>query len=343
MRFESITVSDIALSMNLTVSALYDFAQNLDDGFHPTRLSRERGKFRQIDAPKPGVKKKLRKLHRFLQRNAPAHPCAHGGAKGRSTFTSARLHLGKRFVVTRDIRDCYPSISRFALQESLARLGFADDAASLLSKLLTVRNRVAQGSPVSPDAINLYFYKTDRALSAYCRSKRLSYGRNSDDFVISGDSQFAAELPGNAIAKQISALGLVINEDKLRKRGFQPNHKPQFVHGLVVNNRRGLRIAPAQAKEGVELAEAFVRGSKVVSPESLQGLAYKRSRVVGWMHYCRQADFGPAQHIRKLLDAGDRNVRRALTELRLRSRKKWWLALPASSNLRKRSPQPIAS
>lgn len=326
MKVAAMTVADIAAALEMSESALWRLARNMQDAFWPTRRKRVRGKVREIDAPKPVAKRILRKLHRFLQRTVRPHPCAHGGAKSRSCFTSARRHLGRRYVVTRDVRDCYPSISQSELKRRLRRMGFRSDVALLLSLLCTVRGRVAQGSPVSADALNMYLYDADRALAAACGYKGAQYSRTYDDLVISVQSPAMAEWPGDAMRKQIEKHGLSINTRKLRKNGFQARHQEQRVHNLRVNNKRGVTIVPEQSAKALALAESYLRGAKVVSADSLESLAYKRSKLAGWMYYTRQADFGPARQVRRLLEAGDRHVIHVLAKYGLSARRnKWWI------------------
>jgi hypothetical protein len=322
----NVTVGDIANAMELTERQVWALARNMERAFWSTRRKNVRGKVREIDPPKRETRRVLRRLHRFLQRKLRAHPSVHGGARSRSCFTSARSHLGRRYVVTRDIKNAYPSITQEALKQRLGRMGFRSDVALLLSRLCTVKGRLAQGSPVSSDALNLFLYDGDRALSAACGRRRANYSRTYDDMVISIDSARMAEWPGDTMRKHIENHDLSVNARKLRRNGFQPQHHEQRVHNIAVNNKRGTRIVDEQAKKGVALAESYIRGAKVVGPDSLEGLAYKRSQVTGWMHYCRQADFGPARHIRRLLDAGDRHVQRALAAVALTPhRGKWWV------------------
>lgn len=324
-----LTVSDIAHVMGLDVGQVWGLARNMDRAFYPTRRKRVRGKIREIDAPKPVTKRTLRKLHRFFQRRLGAHPSVHGGARSRSCFTSARQHLGRRYVVSRDVKDAYPSISQQALKGRLLGLGFRADVALLLSLLCTVRGRLAQGSPVSSDALNFFFYDSDRALSAACRRRGARYSRTYDDMVISVNLPSMAEWPGELMRRHIENHGLSINPRKLRKSGFKPRHHEQRVHNLVVNNKRGVRVPDEHAQRAVKLVEAYLRGTKVVSSGSLERLAYLRCQVTGWMHYCRQAEFGPARHIRRLLDAGDLHVQHALSAAGLvPNRKKWWVVCP---------------
>lgn len=326
MHPRSVTIDEIARAVSLSESHLWALGRNMDRAFCPTRRKNVRGKVREIDAPKRMTRRILRRLHRFFQRKLRAHSSVHGGARSRSCFTAARKHMGRRYVVTRDIKNAYPSITQGALKHRLLRLGFRSDVALLLSLLLTVKGRLAQGSPVSSDALNFFLFDADRALSAACGKRGANYSRTYDDMVISVNSPRTAEWPGIAMRRQIENHGLQINLKKHREGGFQPSHYEQRVHSIVVNNKRGLRINGMQARHAVELAQSYIRSAKVVSHNSLEALAFKRSQVTGWMHYCRQAEFGPARHIRRLLDSGDRHVERALTEVGLIPyRNKWWL------------------
>ena len=133
--------------------------------------------------------------------------------------------------------------------------------------------------------------------------------------------------------KQIGALGLTINQRKLQRAGFRPAHREQRVHNLVVNSRHGVRIPAEQVKKVTDLAESYLRGAKVVSANTLESLAQKRSEVTGWMYYCQQAEFGPAKRIRQMLDAGDRHVLRALKATNLGAHhRKWWVIAPPNRN-----------
>ncbi len=330
MHPSALTVDEIARAMGLGIPDIWTLARNMDRAFWPTRRKRVRGKEREIDSPRPYEKYLLRKLHRFMQKNLRAHKSVHGGTKRRSCFTSAREHLGRRYVVTRDVQNAYPSISRTALKSRLLKLGFRSDTALLLSLLCSVHGRLAQGSPVSSDAMNLFFFDADRAIAAACGTIGAAYSRTYDDMVISLDSRARAEWPGGIMRKQIDALGLTINQKKLQKAGFRPGHCEQRVHNLVVNSRHGVRIPAEQVKKATDLAESYLRGAKVVSANTLESLAQKRSEVTGWMYYCQQADFGPAKNIRRMLDAGDRHVLQALkaANLGVRHRKWWVMAAP---------------
>src|SRR5439155_1925638 len=122
-QFTKITPSDIAGAMDLETWQVWRLAKCLVLYFRPSRKQRVGKKYRLIDPVNWWLKKRFRKLHRWLQRERLAHPRAFGGVVGRSCFLHADRHLGRKFVWTRDISDCFPSISPEAMRAALLVLG----------------------------------------------------------------------------------------------------------------------------------------------------------------------------------------------------------------------------
>ncbi len=297
----------------------------------------KKGKSRIIDPPKPEAKRLFRRLHRYLTRHIPAHGGAHGGVRGRSCFTSARKHLGKRHVVIRDVDNCYPSISTEQLRQEMLRNRYRSDVAWLLSRLFTVHGRIPQGSPLSSDALNIFLYRSDNVISSACGRHAAEYGRVYDDHVASFDADEFVDIVEEIMERQIAKAGLEINRRKCEINGHQPAHRRQLVHGLVVNSKRGIRIAPEQSKKALHAAESYLASARVVDADSIQMVAYKRQVVHGWMHQCRQAEHSPAKQIYRLLKAGDRKVEARLKQHGLaRFCKAWWV------NSKRKNPRLIA-
>ena len=135
MNPNGVTVKGVADALRLSESATWSFAHAIESYYKPRRLQRVGKKHRPIDAMTKVGKKRLRFLHRWFQRRRMFHPTAHGGVSGRSCFTSAARHLGKKFVWTRDASNCFPSISPTVFEAELVNLGFAVDVAKLLTLL----------------------------------------------------------------------------------------------------------------------------------------------------------------------------------------------------------------
>ncbi|MEX1027040.1 MAG: reverse transcriptase domain-containing protein [Candidatus Paceibacterota bacterium] len=326
MHPKTITPADIASAMQMTESEVWAFARNMDASFKPTRLQLVGKKERPIDAPYDAPKKKLKRLHRWFQERKLFHPAAHGSISGSSCFTSARRHLGKKFVWTRDATNCYPSVRPSVFKAELKRLGFRHDTASLMTLLCTLRGKIPQGSPTSGDALNLFFARADQHAASFAGANRLSHTRVADDFVVSGNSKASGDKVVRIIEEEVAARGININDKKRRESGFQPRSKPQLVHSIRVDNRRGTQISGDHHKIAIEVAASYVASCRGLQPQSLGATAAKRLRLHGYLHYFRQAKFSAAKHLRQQLNLGDRIVARKLNSLRISADKnKWWV------------------
>jgi len=73
----------------------------------------------------------------------------HGGVKGRNNVTNAKPHQGKKYKLTTDLRDFYPSISNQRVYQTFLSLGFSDHFSHLLTKLTTWKFELPQGTPTS--------------------------------------------------------------------------------------------------------------------------------------------------------------------------------------------------
>ena len=321
---------DLASALAVSVDALWNIARSIhskaDAFYKSTRKERtKKGKFREIDEPKPFLKALLRRLHSFIQQHLPAHKMAHGGVWGRSCFTSARTHRGRKYLIQRDIKACYPSIPTLALYRRLKRLGFRANTARLLSLLLTARGRVPQGAPTSSDALNLYLWDADQAILSLCGRWRCKASRVYDDFVISTDDPASVTTITRAIEREIAEHELDVNEEKRCRSGFLSPSKQQRVHNLEVKSRKGVGITRDQGRVATKAAESYVRRARFVSPDTLEVAARKRQKLVGYMGHCGQADYGPVKHLRRLLKQGDRLVRTRLLREGITRQNKWWV------------------
>jgi Reverse transcriptase (RNA-dependent DNA polymerase) len=326
VRPRDVLPEDIAEAMELDLGKTWTFAKHFEVCFKPRRMQCVGKKHRPIDPLYAVPKKLLRRLHRWLQKQEWHHPQAHGGIHRRSCFTSATVHLGQRLVWTRDASDCYPSISPDNFIRALWKRGFRYDTAKLLTLLCTVRGQVPQGSPVSGDALNLFLWEIDQKISSRAGSRSIKHSRNADDFIHSGANVQSGEAIAAVVEIELGKLGIKINQRKKKKGGFQNASQDRRVHGISVSKRRGTSINCDQTKFAIQLAEGYLASCKSVSVDSFEAVAHKRRSLVGWMHYCRQAHFSPAKHIRQRLEAGDRTISRKLHSLSITANKnKWWV------------------
>jgi hypothetical protein len=322
-----LTYAKIAETMEISLPELMYMATHQAKSFRPTEKRKDaKGKIREIDPPIDKAKIRFGKLHRFWQKEFRAHSMAHGGVRRRSHFTSARQHLGRRFVISRDLSNCYNSITEEQLRHALLRNGFKSQIAWLLAALFTVHGRIPQGSPVSGDALNEYLRYLDHVLASAAGRSSAGRSRLTDDIVISTDEVEHVEIFVKLIEEQIGLTGLHINAKKRDKKGIQHASTVQDVHGLIVNSKRGTRVNKKYAHDAVAAANEYRERARVVSPETLEALAARRMIITGHMFNCRQAEVSPARELRRQLAAGDRQVLRKLMKVGLGAhRNNWWI------------------
>lgn len=324
---KGMTVEWLAKKCKAPASLLWKLARDTTVIYKPTRPQKKpSGGLREIDAPKIEYKKLLRKMAKILSHNIKYHPAAHGGVPKRSSFTSARPHCGAKFIVIRDIKDCYPSITTEKLLRTFTKLGATGAFAKFLSPIMTVHGRIPQGGHLSSLAVNLYMLRTDDHLYKVTRVKGGRYGRLTDDFVVSVNTREKAVALAKELDYRIHQKNLRINEKKREEKGLLAGDKLKDIHSLIVNSKRGIRPKKAHIGKGIKLATHYVRYCCCATPSDLPFLADLRQRTTGMMYYLRQADFSPARHIRRMLEAGDRKVLLMLLKRELQPYKnKWWI------------------
>lgn len=318
---------DLADCAGISLARLIYYANNTSVLYKERRTKVIKGKARPIDAPTPFFKRFAKKLHRFLSRNYSLHHSVHGGAIGRSCFTAAARHVNRTYVITRDISRCYPSIHKDALFKQLENYGFNVVTVELLSDLFLRDNQVAQGSPLSTDALNFFFYSFDKKLTHICRRYGGRVTRTYDDIVVSTNDSHSVELLAAILEHEIESYGLKVNQKKKAINGLQMLGEKQLpkVHNLILDPNKGVTIPLKQKQNSVKQAESYLRGCKCVSADSLEGIARRRQIVMGHVNHMRQARSSNAKHVYLLVKQGDAHVHNLLTGNRIEHKKKWWL------------------
>ena len=318
----------LASECKAPVDLLWMLARDTAVMYKPTRQQKKKGGAgsREIDPPKKKYKRLLKKIAKVLSSNIKHHPAAHGGVPGRSSFTSARPHCGAKFIVMRDIKDCYPSITPEKLFDAFIKLGASSEFAKFLSRIMTVHGRLPQGGPTSSLALNLFFVRMDDHFYRKAKNRNGNYRRLADDLVISVNSCEKALALENELDNGIRQRNLKINERKRRKKGFLAGDRLKEIHSLIVNSRRGLKPKKEHIKKGLELTRRYARCCRCAKPTDLPFLADLRQRAYGMMYYFRQAEFSPTRHIRRILEHADQKVLRMLLRKGLQPYKnKWWI------------------
>jgi retron-type reverse transcriptase len=225
---------------------LFPFWLRLDPRLCGYAASRARrgGLYRRVEIPRPGKAPRVLEIPhpflRFVQRRILArvleqmdvHRSAHGFRKGRSVFSGAAAHTGRRLVVCLDLRDFFPSISFRRVAGVFRSCGIEETPALLLAGLCCVRGRLPQGAPTSPMISNLVCRRLDSRLAGLARRMEASYTRYADDITLSGDASLLRVLP--LVRKIIAEEGFALAAEKTR---IMRSGARQRVTGLNVNTK----------------------------------------------------------------------------------------------------------
>lgn len=143
----------------------------------------------------------------------------HGGVKKRSNITNAKPHQGKKYILTTDLQDFYPSIKAQRVYDTFIELGFNTQCAFYITRLTTWKGELPQGTPTSTHISNIVFLKTDYKLIEFCNGHNITYTRYIDDLTFSSQLDFQDVI--GEILEIVLQSGLKISRRKTLYNGSQ--------------------------------------------------------------------------------------------------------------------------
>lgn len=320
-----LSVDWLAGQCGCSVDMLWALSRDSKQMYNPERGQlKPNGGTRMIDPIKREYRSLLRRTGKALHRKIGVHDSWHGGTPGRSSFTSARRHQGCRFLITRDVTNCFGSVNPSMLMKAFRRLGASSEFARFLSDLMTVRGRIPQGGPLSNLALNLFFLRQDGHLHRFAQTKGGNYGRLTDDFAVSMATREKALKTGSELDRAIEGRGLKVNERKRDKRGLIAGDRGKELHSLKISSKRRISPKHDHKQKAVTAAEKYARKCACATPNDVARLSGLRKEVTGWMYYMQQADRSPARHLAHMVMVADSKVLRMLRGRGLATRNKWW-------------------
>lgn len=230
--------------------------------YYSFEITKKSGGKRLIQAPAP---KELKSLQRILadclyrccnelEKAEKRNSLAHGFKKNHSIHTNANMHKHKRYILSFDIKNFFPSINFGRVRGYFIKnKGFKlnEKIATIIAQIACHENQLPQGSPCSPIISNLVAHLLDVPLVQLARQYGLTYSRYADDITFSTNQKdFPVEIAIQDSNKQeiweisetvkqiVSYSGFEINSKKTRMR--YKNFR-QTVTGLVVNKKINVR------------------------------------------------------------------------------------------------------
>ena len=235
-----------------TYAKVQDRLSKPNKGYIKFSVEKKNGKKRWIHAPHYIVKS----AQQTVLKNLPSpsvkqygHEVITGFIPGLSILDNARPHVGKRVVLSVDLKNFFPSflptdIDRL-LRNTLADLNVPgtlpyDAVDSLVSLVTTGKKRLPQGAPTSPMLANWLCVDGDRQLVDFCTEHKLAYTRYADDLTFSS----FRDIDQDVVDDLFSLINSGIFGSKVKiapnKIKFMRRHKQQRVTGIVVNEKMSI-------------------------------------------------------------------------------------------------------
>lgn len=235
------TVYDV---MGITKADIEAVVLSISRYYITYKILKRNGKTRRIDAPQDPLKMIQRTFMEKILYRFRAHPIAHGFVHTRSPITNANIHVGKKYILTVDIKNFFNSIQENAISRCLEWLfgqqtQFTWDVADcvLLSKMMCFNGGLPQGSPASPVMSNLVCLAMDKRLADLAAANDATVTRYADDIALSSDTDKVLKLRSD-IYRIIQSFGLVPNRAKTKFRRY---FQRQQITGIVVNQKLGAK------------------------------------------------------------------------------------------------------
>jgi len=207
-----------------------------DDSNYRVFFLEKEGKKREIQAPKFDLDIAHTRISSLLVRVAmPGY--VHSGVKGRSNITNAEVHIGDHPVLTMDIQNFYPSITKKSIFHFFNTImKGAPDVSGILAELCSYHDHIPTGSRLSMPLsywANLPMYSR---INDLCEKKGIRMSVFVDDLTFSGEN--VNRLFRKDIEGIIASAGLTVHPKKTKLYGRE---KHKLITGAIVD-KTGMKV-----------------------------------------------------------------------------------------------------
>lgn len=204
------------------------------------------------------VKKRLKIIHGRISNIFLKKVCypdyLQGSLKNKDFLTNVKNHLGKKVLITEDITNFFPSISKKVVFEVWAGFfKFSKEVSEYLAELITFKGYLVQGGKASSHICNLIFWSRESELVDYLAKKSFKYTRYVDDITISANKIITLKEKTDIISRIYSLLKSVGAKPNRTKHHIMPRSKRQTMHNLNVNQN-----SPSMTKQKRDMIKAAV-------------------------------------------------------------------------------------
>ena len=227
------SLKHLSSQIGISEEEIIDIADNIKNHYRIKEVIQVKSngsiKKRDIYLPSLRLGKILKAINKYLLKKIKLPDAVHGSRKNHSIRTNATLHVGKRNVLSLDIKNFFPSIRPYNVFNMFRRLKCSPKISAYLTRLCTADNHVPQGYNTSPAIANLVFVPATERQQGLAKKHGMNFGTYIDDIFFSGNND--PKKYNKTVEKIINECGYRLNE----KTTLMEKSKQQKVTGVVVN------------------------------------------------------------------------------------------------------------
>jgi len=205
----------------------------MDISYKKHMIPKGKGKYRILYEPNSHLKEWQLLALQEMYKTLP-HDCNHGFVPKRSIATNAKLHVGRKYVLSMDIKSFFPNTNVSKVEKILTR--FFPNYLEYLPRFVW-QNSVPQGAPTSPWVANFALWDFDIDISNLAKGNNMTYTRYADDLTFSYDEKSHTDMLFKTINKELNKYDYWLAK---KKTHLMPYWKRQKVTGFLVNKKLNL-------------------------------------------------------------------------------------------------------
>lgn len=262
----------LSATLGITEAELLALKERSDSCFYITnKLKKPDGSVRLTYDVKDELKVIHERISSALLKKVKYPDYLHGSLKGKDYLSNCKQHLGKKFIISEDATNFFPSISKKIVHEVwVGVFGFSNEVARCLAELVTFDGALVQGAKPSSYISNLVLWKREADLVSKFEKLRYGYTRYVDDITISSAYNLSKKEQHSIIAQVYGMLKTIGVSPNRSKHKTMPNGKNQSVHRVNVNT-----LSPTLPKAKRANIRAAVHSCEKLHATSPQSSEYK--------------------------------------------------------------------
>lgn len=250
----------LALALGTSIDELVAITLNSNDLFYLTKkIKKSDGSERLTFDVKPSLKELHGRICEAFLKRVHYPDYLQGSIKRRDYLTDANKHVASKVLISEDITNFFPSISKKVVHEMwVGVFGFSNVVAECLAELVTLNGFVVQGAKTSSYICNLVLWNRECILVKALKSKGLMYTRYVDDISVSSKRIMSPKEKTQVINSIYSMFRSIGAKPNRRKHKIMPRSTQQELHGVNVN-----KLKPTMPKSKREQIRAAVHRCEV--------------------------------------------------------------------------------